>query len=94
MELWLYGLNLFARIEGVAPENIIFLNFEERENLHLTNWTTLYDEIIEKVNPSDKYNETGPYAGLCAPYLLGKAMLTQIHGKFFLQLFVQSHQEK
>lgn len=42
-------------IEGVAPENIIFLNFEERENLHLTNWTTLYDEIIEKVNPSDKY---------------------------------------
>jgi uncharacterized protein len=23
--------------------------------LHLTNWTTLYDEIIEKVNPNDKY---------------------------------------
>lgn len=41
--------------DGVAPENIIFLNFEERENLHLTNWTTLYDEIIEKVNPNDKY---------------------------------------
>ena len=41
--------------EGVATENIIFLNFEERENLHLTNWTTLYDEIIEQVNPDKKY---------------------------------------
>ena len=40
---------------GVAAENIIFLNFEERENLHLTNWTTLYDEIIEQVNPNKKY---------------------------------------
>jgi len=41
--------------DGVASENIIFLNFEERENLHLTNWTTLYDEIIAKINPNDKY---------------------------------------
>jgi uncharacterized protein len=41
--------------DGVAKENIIFLNFEERENLHLTNWTTLYDEIIEQINPIDKY---------------------------------------
>ena len=41
--------------EGVATENIIFLNFEERENLHLTEWTILYDEIIEKVNPNNKY---------------------------------------
>lgn len=40
---------------GIAPKNIIFLNFEERENLHLTNWTTLYDEIIEKVNPEEMY---------------------------------------
>jgi len=40
---------------GITSENIIFLNFEERENLHLTNWTTLYDEIIEKVNPEEKY---------------------------------------
>ena len=40
---------------GVAPKNIIFLNFEERENLHLTNWTTLYDEIIEQINPNNKY---------------------------------------
>ncbi|MBN2486140.1 MAG: ATP-binding protein [Bacteroidales bacterium] len=41
--------------DGVAPENIIFLNFEERENLHLTNWTKLYDEIIEQINPKNKY---------------------------------------
>lgn len=41
--------------EGVATENIIFLNFEERENLHLSNWTTLYDEIIEQVTPNNKY---------------------------------------
>lgn len=41
--------------EGVANKNIIFLNFEERENLHLTNWTTLYDEIVEQVNPDSKY---------------------------------------
>ena len=41
--------------DGIAPENIVFLNFEERENLHLTNWTTLYDEIIEKVNPKKRY---------------------------------------
>lgn len=40
---------------GIRTENIIFLNFEERENLHLTNWTTLYDEIIEKVKFNEKY---------------------------------------
>jgi len=41
--------------DGVAPEHIIFLNFEERENLHRTNWTTLYDEIIERIIPKNKY---------------------------------------
>lgn len=41
--------------EGVPNENIIFLNFEERENLHLTNWTILYDEITEQVDPHKKY---------------------------------------
>lgn len=40
---------------GVSPRNIVFLNFEERENLHLTNWTTLYDEIIKTVNTDKKY---------------------------------------
>ena len=32
---------------GIAQGDIIFLNFEERENLHLTEWTALYDEIIK-----------------------------------------------
>jgi hypothetical protein len=40
---------------GIAPENIIFLNFEERENLHLTDWTTLYDEIIAHIEPEKRY---------------------------------------
>lgn len=41
--------------EGVPKENIIFLNFEDRENLHLTDWTTLYDEIIGQIQPNNKY---------------------------------------
>lgn len=41
--------------QGISKKNIIFLNFEERENLHLTNWTTLYDEIIKSVNPNEKH---------------------------------------
>ena len=34
--------------DGVSNENIVFLNFEERENLDFTDWTVLYDEIIKK----------------------------------------------
>lgn len=40
---------------GISSENIIFLNFEERENLHFTNWATLYDEIIKSVKSEKKY---------------------------------------
>lgn len=40
---------------GVARENIIFLNFEERENLHLTQWTSLYDDIIKTINSEEKH---------------------------------------
>ena len=40
---------------GISPQNIVFLNFEERENLHLTNWTALYDEIIKNVKSDKKY---------------------------------------
>ncbi|MBE9467148.1 MAG: ATP-binding protein [Bacteroidetes bacterium] len=40
---------------GVSFKNIIFLNFEERKNLHLTSWETLYDEIIKNVNTDKKY---------------------------------------
>ncbi len=40
---------------GILPENIIFLNFEERENLKYTDWTELYDEIIRKVGTNHQY---------------------------------------
>lgn len=40
---------------GVSSRNIVFLNFEERENLHLTDWTVLYDEIIKKVETDMKH---------------------------------------
>ena len=41
--------------EGISKQNIIFLNFEERENLHLAEWTKLYDEIIKTVKADEKY---------------------------------------
>lgn len=40
---------------GVAKRNIVFLNFEERENIYLTNWTALYDEIIKNIKSDKKY---------------------------------------
>ena len=40
---------------GVKKSNIIFINLEERKNLHLTNWKTLHDKIIEKTNKKDKF---------------------------------------
>lgn len=41
--------------DGISSRNIIFLNFEERENINFTSWTALYDEIIKKVKTSKKY---------------------------------------
>jgi predicted AAA+ superfamily ATPase len=40
---------------GVAKKNIVFINFEERENLHLNEWTTLYDEIIKNTSGNNKH---------------------------------------
>jgi len=40
---------------GILSENIIFLNFEERENLIFLDWTELYDEIISKIKTDNKY---------------------------------------
>lgn len=40
---------------GVSQRNIVFLNFEERENLNFTNWTALYDEIIKNVKTDNNY---------------------------------------
>ena len=39
---------------GVRSENIIFLNFEARENLKFVDWAALYDEILLKINLSQK----------------------------------------
>ena len=39
---------------GVSPENIIFFNFEERENIKFSDWTVLYDEILSKINSNQK----------------------------------------
>jgi len=40
---------------GIKKSNIIFINFEERENLHLTNWIILHDEIIKKTSKNENY---------------------------------------
>jgi predicted AAA+ superfamily ATPase len=40
---------------GIKKSNIISINFEEREYLHLTKWTVLYDEIIKKTNKKEKF---------------------------------------
>ncbi len=41
---------------GISTQNIIHLNFEERENLHLTaDWTVLYDEIMKSVKSEKMY---------------------------------------
>ena len=39
---------------GVNAENIVFFNFEERENIKFNDWTALYDEILSKTNPNQK----------------------------------------
>lgn len=40
---------------GVPRKNLIFYNFEERENQRFTHWTELYDEIIQHVDNDRKY---------------------------------------
>jgi predicted AAA+ superfamily ATPase len=39
---------------GVKTNNIVFFNFEERENIKFSDWTVLYDEILTKINPNQK----------------------------------------
>jgi len=39
---------------GIRSENIVFYNFEERENLKFVYWAALYDEILSKINPVQK----------------------------------------
>ncbi|MFV0289901.1 MAG: ATP-binding protein [Mangrovibacterium sp.] len=40
---------------GIAAENIKSFNFEERENLHLSSWENLYDEITQEIKPEENY---------------------------------------
>ena len=41
---------------GVSNQNIVYLNFEERENLHLTTeWAVLYDEIMSSIKSEKMY---------------------------------------
>lgn len=40
---------------GVSPGNIVFLNFEERENISYSDWTSLYDEIISNISSEEVY---------------------------------------
>jgi len=42
-------------LSGIPSKNIIFINFEERENLNFTNWTELYDEIAKTISTNSKY---------------------------------------
>ncbi len=39
---------------GVSANNIVFFNFEERENIKFSDWTALYDEVLSKTNPNQK----------------------------------------
>jgi len=39
---------------GVGSDNIVFFNFEERENIKFGDWTALYDEIMSKISPNRK----------------------------------------
>ncbi len=40
---------------GIPPQNIIFINFEERENIRFSSWTAIYDTLIEDINSNEKY---------------------------------------
>jgi len=39
---------------GVNRDNIVFFNFEERENIKFSDWTAVYDEILTKINPNQR----------------------------------------
>ncbi len=39
---------------GITPENIVFLNFEERENANFDNWKAVYDEILARTHAQNK----------------------------------------
>ncbi len=40
---------------GVPNENIYYFNFEDRDTLRYSSWLDIYDEMIVKINPSQRY---------------------------------------
>jgi predicted AAA+ superfamily ATPase len=51
----LQAFSLELKNNGTPGSNILFFNFEERENIQLNNWSNLYDEIIQKTSETEKY---------------------------------------
>ena len=41
-------------LDGIMPDAIVFLNFEERENARFTSWDTVYDYIMGMLAPASK----------------------------------------
>ena len=42
----------WLKSDGVSESQIIFLNFEERENSQFLDWQSVYDHIINKLSPN------------------------------------------
>ncbi|MDR1652413.1 MAG: ATP-binding protein [Prevotellaceae bacterium] len=51
----LEAFRIELKLSGISEKNIISLNFEERENINFVEWIKLYDEIIAKTNPNEKF---------------------------------------
>ena len=68
------------QLSGISEKNIISLNFEERENIKFSEWTDLYDEIIAKTNPNEKFY-----------IFLDEVQLLTNFEKFIDAVFVKKH---
>jgi hypothetical protein len=73
------------KLSGISEYNIISLNFEECENVNFVDWTKLYDEIIAKTNPNEKF-----YIFLClvAFKRVGNLAYGALRGNQFASFFV------
>jgi predicted AAA+ superfamily ATPase len=65
---------------GIGSENIIFLNFEERENIKFGDWAVLYDEVLSKIHPNQKNY-----------VFLDEVKLVAYFEKLFYSLFVKKN---
>jgi predicted AAA+ superfamily ATPase len=50
----LQAFSLELKNNGTSDSNILFFNFEERENIQLNHWSNLDDEIIQKTSETEK----------------------------------------